>query len=108
MNNIIDLQKQADELSTKICSFCKPLILSPLYKEQVRQLLSSETDLRLSIEYSMEAETKEEALEKISLAKQEAEIILYILIQLNKEKPNEVVKIIEIAKIIISTIEEIK
>ena len=108
MIHILDLEKQAEELSSQVCSFSKPLVLSPEYKEEIHQLLSSESDLRLSIEYAMEVETKAEAQDKLSLAKEEAEIILYTLIKLKKTNLKEVNKIIEIAKSVIETIDKIK
>lgn len=108
MNDILALQKQADELSTKICSFCKPLMLSTQHKNQVHQLLSSEADLRLSIELAMEVKTKKDFLEKLSLAQEEAEIILYMLMQFKEEKINEISPMKELAKKIINTIKQIK
>jgi len=107
MNDILALQKQADELSTKICSFCKPLMLSTQHKNQVHQLLSSEADLRLSIELAMEVETKKDCLEKLSLAKEETEIILYILMQFNEEKINEISPMKKLAQEIIGIIAEL-
>lgn len=50
MNKIIDLQKRVEELSKEICAYCKPLMLDKNFSKEVRQLLSSETDLRLSVE----------------------------------------------------------
>ncbi|MFA6200993.1 MAG: hypothetical protein WC679_11375 [Bacteroidales bacterium] len=108
MNDILALQKQANELSTKICSFCKPLMLSTQHKNQVHQLLSSEADLRLSIELAMEVKTKKDFLEKLSLAQEEAEIILYMLMQFKEEKINEISPMKELAKKIINTIKQIK
>jgi hypothetical protein len=108
MNDILALQKQANELSTKICSFCKPLMLSTQYKNQVHQLLSSEADLRLAIELAIEVKTKKDFLEKLSLAQEEAEIILYMLMQFKEEKINEISPMKELAKKILNTIKQIK
>lgn len=98
MNKILDLQEKSDLLSSMICSFCKPLILNKEYSKEIRQLLSSESDLRLSIEFIMEVKTDKEMREKIILAKEEADIILYTLIQMKKRKINDISPIIENTK----------
>lgn len=101
MNKIIDLQKRVEELSKEICAYCKPLILDKNFSKEVRQLLSSETDLRLSVEMILEVESKKEADEKIIIAKEEAEIILYFLTQINSKTKNKAKSIIDNTKQII-------
>lgn len=104
MNKIVELQKLAEEISSDICSFCKPLMLNKAYSKEVRQLLSSETDLRMSIEMIMEVESKKEAQEKIQIAKEESQIILYFLERIQKITPKNPNLIIEKTKHIIEVL----
>lgn len=108
MNNIFILQKQTEELSIKICSFCKPLMLSNIDKEKVHRLLKSEIDLRLAIESTLEAKTEKDLLEKLSFAREESEIILYTLMQFDEEKIDEISPIKKITEEILNTIKQIK
>ena len=95
MNQILDLQQKSSLLSSMICTLCKPLMLNKEFSNQVRQLLSSESDLRLTIDLIMEVKTEKEMREKITLAIQESEIILYTLMQMDKKKINNISPIIE-------------
>ncbi|SRR5690554_6830623 len=103
MGNIIELNKLIEELSEEICAFAKPLILDKDHKESIRQILSSETDLRLGVEMIMEADTQELLIQNIQLTKEEAQIILYTLNKFKeddevvsmKEKTNKIINIIE-------------
>ncbi|MDD4528281.1 MAG: hypothetical protein WC108_06950 [Bacteroidales bacterium] len=95
MNQILDLQQKSNLLSSMICTLCKPLMLNKEFSNQVRQLLSSESDLRLTIDLIMEVKTEKEMREKITLAIQESEIILYTLMQMDKKKINNISPIIE-------------
>jgi hypothetical protein len=70
-------------------------MLNKEFSNQVRQLLSSESDLRLTIDLIMEVKTEKEMREKITLAIQESEIILYTLMQMDKKKINNISPIIE-------------
>lgn len=101
MNKIIDLQKRVEKLSKDICAYCKPLMLDKNFSKGVRQLLSSETDLRLSVELIMEVQSRKEAEEKVIIAKEEAEIILYFLTQINSKTQDKAKSIIEDTKQII-------
>ena len=95
MNQILDLQQKSNLLSSMICTLCKPLMLNKEFSNHVRQLLSSESDLRLTIDLMMEVKTEKEMREKITLAIQESEIILYTLMQMDKKKINNISPIIE-------------
>ncbi|MDD2487846.1 MAG: hypothetical protein PHE13_01945 [Bacteroidales bacterium] len=95
MNQILDLQQKSNLLSSMICTLCKPLMLNKEFSNHVRQLLSSESDLRLTIDLIMEVKTEKEMREKITLAIQESEIILYTLMQMDKKKINNISPIIE-------------
>lgn len=95
MNQILDLQQKSSLLSSMLCTLSKPLMLNKEFSNQVRQLLSSESDLRLTIDLIMEVKTEKEMREKITLAIQESEIILYTLMQMDKKKINNISPIIE-------------
>lgn len=82
-------------------------MLSVEFRSQVRQLLSSEADLRLTIELAMVVETSKEMKEKITLAKEEAEIILYILSQMDDSKIGELKPMKAMTTTIIKEIESL-
>lgn len=101
MNKIIDLQEKSDKLSSSICTLSKPFMLTKEHSQEIRQLLSSESDLRLGIEFITEGKTQKELQENIILVKQEADIILYSLMQLKKKQVKDISPIIaEIEEII--------
>lgn len=82
-------------------------MLSVEFRSQVRQLLSSEADLRLTIELAMEVETSKEMKEKITLAKEEAEIILYTLSLMDDSKIGELKPMKAMTTTIIKEIESL-
>lgn len=104
MNKIIDLLEKSDSLSTMICSFSKPFMLTKEHSTEIRQLLSSESDLRLGLEFITEGKTEKELKQNILLVTQEAEIILYTLMQLDKMGLKETLPMIDKAKEIVAII----
>lgn len=101
MNKIRELQEKADHLSTLICNLSKPFMLTKEHREETTQLLSSESELRLGIEFITEGRTEKELKESIILTKQEAEIILYMLIKLKEKKVKDISPIIKQAEEVI-------
>ena len=79
MQEIVELDSLGKQISEKICEYCKPLMLQKEEKKERTRLLSCETDLQLSLQYALEAESAAGCIEKLKLTKEECEIIVYTL-----------------------------
>ena len=79
MQEIVELDSLGKQISEKICEYCKPLMLQKEERKERTRLLSCETDLQLSLQYALEAESAAGCIEKLKLTKEECEIIVYTL-----------------------------
>lgn len=79
MQEIVELDSLGKQISEKICEYCKPLMLQSEERKERTRLLSCETDLQLSLQYALEADSAVGCIEKLLLTKEECEIIIYTL-----------------------------
>lgn len=79
MQEIVELDSLGKKISEKICEYCKPLMLQSGERKERTRLLSCETDLQLSLQYALEADSAAGCIEKLLLTKEECEIIIYTL-----------------------------
>ncbi len=79
MQEIVELDSLGKQISEKICEYCKPLMLQKEERKERTRLLSCETDIQLSLQYALEAESAADCIAKLKLTKEECEIIVYTL-----------------------------
>ena len=79
MNPIIEIESKIESFTSELIKFCKPIMLEKKYSSAVSQLLNCESNIRMTIEFAKSVETQQECYEKLTLTKEELQLIEYFL-----------------------------
>ena len=105
MNPIIEIESKIESFTSELIKFCKPIMLEKKYSSAVSQLLNCESNIRMTIEFAKSVETQQECYEKLTLTKEELQLMEYFLKSLLNYDNKAVSELIENANRIKSEIE---
>ncbi len=90
MNPLEILQAKVEAFSNVLISFCKPFMLDKKYSLTITQLLNSESNVRMTIDFAKVAETAAECQEKLELTIEELMLMQYFLKSLEVQNSEQV------------------